>query len=618
MITLQNIAKMYGDITLFDNVNLSIHELDKVAIIGDNGVGKTTLLKIIIDDKLSTDGFVRKDKGTMGYLSQRVIEDENNTVENEFNKVFKRITNAENELQKIITKLNKSPNDSFLIEQYGYYENLFLGLGGYEKQTEINKMLTAFGFAAEDINRKITSFSGGERTKLCLIKLLLLKPDYLLLDEPTNHLDIQTIEWLEQYLIGYKGAVIIISHDRYFLDKVVTKIIEIENKKITTYNTNYTNYLGEKKLRYEHQLANFNRQQKEIKDLNEFIERFRGKPSKIGQVNDRKSKLERIEIIEKPYNHFERISFEFDSLHLKRSAYVEVIDGDIGFDSNNILINKLNFRVNGGDRIGIIGPNGVGKTTLLKTMLKQIPIISGQVILHQKIKIGYFDQQQNDLDASKTIFEVIKPYMGEESDSFIRRYLGRFLFKGKDIFKKIGDLSGGEKVRVVLAQFALEEYDLIVLDEPTNHLDLKSKEVLEYALKTYQGTILCVSHDRYFMNQVIDHYVLLQPNSYSLFEGKYDNYVDYIEQKQNVKKAKKINHTQANKQISRNIAKLERQIEKAEAAIQQLIDWSMDAEIYSDYTKLEDVKQQIKVSEDNLNNLMEQYEQELIKEESNV
>lgn len=618
MITLQNIAKMYGSDVLFNNVNLSIHELDKVAIIGDNGVGKTTLLKIILDEKLSTDGSVRKDKGTLGYLSQRVIENVNNTVEVEFNQVFKRITNAELGLNNALEKLKLNPDDQQLIDEYGYYENIFQGLGGYDKQTEINKMLTAFGFIPEDIKRKVVSFSGGERTKLSLIKLLLLKPDYLLLDEPTNHLDIQTIEWLEQYLVNYKGAVIIISHDRYFLDKVVTKIIEIENKTISTYNTNYTYYLTEKKLRYDHQLANYKRQQKEISELNDFIERFRGKPSKIGQVNDRKSKLERIEIIEKPYNHLEQISFEFDALHLKKSAYVEIIDGNIGFDDEHILIKNLNLRVNGGDRIGIIGPNGVGKTTLLRTMLKQIPIINGQVILHQKIKIGYFDQQQNDLDIDKTIFEVIKPYMPTESDSFIRRYLGRFLFKGKDVFKKIGDLSGGEKVRVVLAQFALEEYDLIVLDEPTNHLDLKSKEVLEHAIKTYQGTILCVSHDRYFMNQIIDHYILLQTTKYSLFTGKYDNYVEFMESKIHKTKTKKINSLKINKELTREISKHEKQIENIEVEIESLITLSMKPEVYNDYEQLEVVKSDINSKQLELDKLMAEYEELIIKEESNV
>ncbi len=614
MITLQNISKMYGSETLFKNVEFSIHENDKIGIIGDNGVGKSTLLKIILDDSLATDGTVRKDKKTIGYLSQRVIEDINNTVEEEFNQVFRRLTNTEVEMAEVLTKLESEPMNEELISRYGQLENQFLQLGGYDKQVEINKMLTAFGFDPTDTSRTIESFSGGQRTKLALIKLLLLKPEYLLLDEPTNHLDIQTIEWLESYLNSYNGAVIIISHDRYFLDKVVTKIIEIENQTVSRYNTNYSNYLIEKELRYNHALANYERQVKEIKELNEFIERFRNKPSKIGQVNDRKSKLERMEIIEKPFNQFEKINFEFESLHLKRSSYVEILDGSIGYPQDDTLIRNLNLRVDGGEKIGIIGPNGIGKTTLLKTMLKQIPIQAGQVILHQKIKIGYFDQQQNDLDINKTIFDVIRPYMPDESDSYIRRYLGRFLFKGRDVFKKIGDLSGGEKVRVVLAQFALEEYDLIILDEPTNHLDLKSKEVLGEALMTYQGTILCVSHDRYFMNQIIEKYVLLQPNSYSIFEGKYDNYIEYTESMVKVKKEKKQKAIKTNKKINRNVAKLEKQIEKQEEVISELITQSMQEEVYSNFEVAEENKKQIEVAENKLNELMEQYELEIMKE----
>lgn len=616
MISLKNISKIIGDEVLFKNVDLSIHETDKISIIGDNGVGKTTLLNIILDEKNSTDGVIHYDKRTMGYLSQRVIENVENTVEFEFNQVFKRITNAENEMNRVLKELESDPLNEELIRNYGEHENKFLQLGGYDKQTEINKMLTAFGFTAEDIKRKIVTFSGGERTKLSLIKLLLLKPDYLLLDEPTNHLDIQTIEWLEQYLKSYSGAVIIISHDRYFLDQVVNRTVEIENGEVSVYNTNYTNYLTEKKLRYEYNLAKYNAQQKEIAAYEEFIIKFRNKPSKIGQVHDRRHKLERMNVLSKPYNHMEKINFEFESLHLKKSAYVEILGGNIGYDE--VMIRNLNMRVNGGDKIGIIGPNGIGKTTLLKTMLKQIPILSGQVILHQKIKIGYFDQQQNDLDTNKTIFDVIKPYMENESDSFIRRYLGRFLFKGRDVFKKIGDLSGGEKVRVVLAQFALEKYDLIVLDEPTNHLDLKSKEVLEDALKTYQGTILCVSHDRYFMNQLIENYILLQPNSYATFEGKYDDYVNYVETEIKEKKQKRKDTKQQKKKINRNIGKLEKQIEKQEETLEALTNDSMNPEFYNDFEKMNELQANITKQTEKLEELMNQYEIELMKEEEDV
>ncbi len=618
MINLRNIAKIYGDQVLFSNVNINIADTDKVAIIGDNGVGKSTLMKIILDDSLATDGSVSYDKKSIGYLSQRVIENIENTVEVEYKQIFKRLTKIERQMSEALEKLALDANNDELVKEYGQLENSYLQLGGYEKQIEINKMLTAFGFKEEDIKRKIASFSGGERTKLSLIKLLLLKPDYLLLDEPTNHLDIQTIEWLEQYLKSYRGSVIVISHDRYFLDQVVSKIIEVENKTISVYNTNYTNYLSEKNLRYQFMLANYNSQQKEIAKLNDFITRFRNKPSKIGQVDDRKNKLARMEIIPKPYNHQEKINFEFESLHLKKAAYVEFLDGNIGYDSDHVMIKNINFRVNGGEKIGIIGPNGIGKTTLLKTMLKQIPILSGQVILHQKIKIGYFDQQQNDLDITKTIFEVIKPYMPNETDSYIRRYLGRFLFKGKDVFKKIGDLSGGEKVRVVLAQFALEEYDLIVLDEPTNHLDLKSKEVLEDALKLYQGTILCVSHDRYFMNQIIEHYILLQENSYATFTGKYDEYVNYIEEEIKTKKDKRVKTVKKQKKINKNLSRLEKQIDKAELELSQLLENSTLPEFYNDIAKNQLIQKQISDKQTKLADLMLQYENELIMEEEDV
>lgn len=618
MISIQNVSKYYGSEVLFKDINFLIHENDRLAIIGDNGVGKSTLMKIILDDSLATDGIVKKDKKSIGYLSQRVIEDVNNTVCEEFDKVYKKISATEKEMNLVLSQLESDPKNKELIAKYGLLENQYLQLGGYDKQIEIDKMLTAFNFSKDDINRKVISFSGGERTKIALIKLLLLKPDYLLLDEPTNHLDIQTIEWLEQYLKTYPGAILIISHDRFFLDKVVTRIIEIEGGTVSSYNTNYTNYLTEKKIRYDYELARYKRQQKEIKELNEFITRFRSKPSKIGQVNDRKNKLERMEIIGKPINHFEQIEFEFEAPNLKKSNYIEIIDGDVGYENKPSLITNMNIKVQAADKIGIIGPNGIGKTTLLKTMLKQIPLKNGQLRFHQKLNVGYFDQQQNDLDIEKTIFEVIRPYMPHESDSYVRKYLGRFLFKRDDVFKKIKNLSGGEKVRVVLAQFVLEKYDLIILDEPTNHLDLKSKEVLAQALQAYKGTIICVSHDRYFMNQIIDKYILLNSSSYSVFEGKYDEYVNYLVEDTKQKKQKKQIKVKKNKKINKNLVKLENKISSCEQEIQLLIDQSMEETIYSDFERSQQNKKEILEKQAVLDNLMLEYEQEILKEEEDV
>ncbi len=616
MLKINGVSKVYGTDILFQNVNLQIKKGEKVAIIGDNGVGKTTLLKIINDQKHATTGSVIHDKITLGYLSQRVIENMENTLEEEFNLIFREIVNLEQKIAELLKAITDNPNDETLISQYGQTENKYLQLGGYDKQTNINKMLTAFGFNAADLKRKIITFSGGERTKLSLIKLLLKEPDYLLLDEPTNHLDIQTIEWLESFLNSYLGAVIIVSHDRYFIDKIVSRIIEIEGKQVNDYNTDYTHYLIEKKQRYEYQLANYHRQQKQIKEYEDFILRWRQseRPLKIKQVHETRKRLERIELIPEPYNHQQKISFQFDARRLKKADYVNIKSATIGYNNTKPLINNFNFTLNGGDRVGIIGPNGIGKTTLLKSMLNKIPLQAGTIAINPQIKIGYFDQERNDLDPDKTIFEVIRKDMPTANDIEIRKYLGRFLFRNDDVFKRIGDLSGGEKVRVVLAQFSLHEYDLIILDEPTNHLDLTSKNVLETALQSYEGTILCVSHDRYFLNQIIEKYILIQPNTISIFEGEYDDYVNYVEtiKREKIEKQQQI-RTKV-KKINKNIKKLENKIEKLEINLNDLVTKTLTPEVYNDFNQTKLYQDKISEVETEIASLMEQYEIELLNE----
>lgn len=608
MITAKNISKIYSSDTLFTDVSFTINDNDRVAIIGDNGVGKTTLMKILLNPETATDGQIMTDNKSIGYLSQKVIESEENTVIQEFNLLFKNLINIRLKMEELLQSDNFS-TDQEIIKEYGNLENKYAMLGGYDSEFEIDKLLTAFRFTAADKSRKIKTFSGGQKTKLALIKLLLKKPSYLFLDEPTNHLDIETIEWLESYLRNYPGAVILISHDRYFIDRVCTKILEIEQERVNSYNTNYTNYLTEKELRYQFQLASYERQQNEIKKLNEFIERFRGKPSKIGQVNDRKSKLARIELIEKPLKVHEKVNFKIEGLNIKKAPYIDLLDVAVGYDQP--LVSNIDMTIMGGDRIGVIGQNGTGKSTLVKTMLKQIPPLSGQVILHSKIKIGYFDQEQNNFDPETTIYDLTQPFMPEASKSYIRSYLARFLFKRDDVFKKVKSLSGGEKVRLVLSQFALKKYDLIILDEPTNHLDLNTKQVLEDAINNYEGTIICVSHDRYFINKIVNKYVLLQPNSFQTFSGRYDQYVDYLQTEKAEKKEKKIQGKKQKKIINKNVAKLEKAIEKEENKKSELIALSQQEEVYLDYERANEVNKELQAIEELLDELYTNYEQEI-------
>lgn len=608
MITAKNISKIYSSDTLFTDVSFTINDNDRVAIIGDNGVGKTTLMKILLNPETATDGQIMTDNKSIGYLSQKVIESEENTVIQEFNLLFKNLINIRLKMEELLQSDNFS-TDQEIIKEYGNLENKYAMLGGYDSEFEIDKLLTAFRFTAADKSRKIKTFSGGQKTKLALIKLLLKKPSYLFLDEPTNHLDIETIEWLESYLRNYPGAVILISHDRYFIDRVCTKILEIEQERVNSYNTNYTNYLTEKELRYQFQLASYERQQNEIKKLNEFIERFRGKPSKIGQVNDRKSKLARIELIEKPLKVHEKVNFKIEGLNIKKAPYIDLLDVAVGYDQP--LVSNIDMTIMGGDRIGVIGQNGTGKSTLVKTMLKQIPPLSGQVILHSKIKIGYFDQVQNNFDPETTIYDLTQPFMPEASKSYIRSYLARFLFKRDDVFKKVKSLSGGEKVRLVLSQFALKKYDLIILDEPTNHLDLNTKQVLEDAINNYEGTIICVSHDRYFINKIVNKYVLLQPNSFQTFSGRYDQYVDYLQTEKAEKKEKKIQGKKQKKIINKNVAKLEKAIEKEENKKSELIALSQQEEVYLDYERANEVNKELQAIEELLDELYTNYEQEI-------
>lgn len=610
ILNVQQLKKEFGDDILFEDVSFSLNDNDRLALIGPNGNGKSTLIKIILNEVDKTSGEVVLAKGTtIGYLSQDVITNLDNNLYDEVESVFSSLIEQEKKLKEMEDEISLNPNNVELIEEYGIKQNDFLEKGGYNYHYLINMMLSKFGFYKEDLTRTISSFSGGERTKIAFVKLLLIKPNLLILDEPTNHLDISTIEWLEQYLKGYEGALLFISHDRYFIDALANKIVELENKTSSFYKGNYTYYVEEKKLRYEQLLSKCNNQQKEIARLKRFIEFYKPKPRFVARAKDREKKLEHMKIIDKPAteNNFLKLSFQGNVYEGKE--IISVKDLTIGYDKP--LIKNLNFSLYGKDRIAIMGSNGCGKTTLLDALINHKHILNGEIKYVRNVNVGYIKQHQIDLNPDRTIFEEMQfnfPSLGEKT---IYNYLGRFNFDYEDSSKKIAILSGGEKTRIVLAKIMLENYDVLVLDEPTNHLDMVTRQALILALQAYQGSIIFVSHDRYFVDELATHLIYVDHQTPYFIKG---NFLDFKEQESKLLtisdelvEEKKIEKKVINKKPS---LKLEEQIKKLEEEIKKVKEEQFLEENYMDYQKMQSLDKKLKELETNLAKLEEEYLQE--------
>ena len=610
ILNVQQLKKEFGDDILFEDVSFSLNDNDRLALIGPNGNGKSTLIKIILNEVDKTSGEVVLAKGTtIGYLSQDVITNLDNNLYDEVESVFSSLIEQEKKLKEMEDEISLNPNNVELIEEYGIKQNDFLEKGGYDYHYLINMMLSKFGFYKEDLTRTISSFSGGERTKIAFVKLLLIKPNLLILDEPTNHLDISTIEWLEQYLKGYEGALLFISHDRYFIDALANKIVELENKTSSFYKGNYTYYVEEKKLRYEQLLSKYNNQQKEIARLKRFIEFYKPKPRFVARAKDREKKLEHMKIIDKPVteNNFLKLSFQGNVYEGKE--IISVKDLTIGYDKP--LIKNLNFSLYGKDRIAIMGSNGCGKTTLLDALINHKHILNGEIKYVRNVNVGYIKQHQIDLNPDRTIFEEMQfnfPSLGEKT---IYNYLGRFNFDYEDSSKKIAILSGGEKTRIVLAKIMLENYDVLVLDEPTNHLDMVTRQALILALQAYQGSIIFVSHDRYFVDELATHLIYVDHQTPYFIKG---NFLDFKEQESKLLtisdelvEEKKIEKKVINKKPS---LKLEEQIKKLEEEIKKVKEEQFLEENYMDYQKMQSLDKKLKELETNLAKLEEEYLQE--------
>ena len=576
VLNVTNLKVEFGDYVLFDNVTFSLNDKDRLALIGPNGMGKSTIIKVILNQIDKTSGDIAFLKGlTIGYLSQEVISDVNHTLKEEVLEVFSSLIKEEEELKLLEEQISLQPDNQKLIDLYGKKQNEFIEKGGYDYHYLIPMMLSKFGFHEEDLDRIITSFSGGERTKMAFVKLLLLKPKLLILDEPTNHLDIATIEWLEKYLKSYEGALLFVSHDRYFIDALANKIVEIDNHTSSFYKGNYTYYVEEKKLRYEQQLNAYNNQQKEIAKLKRFIEFYKPKPRFVARAKDREKKLEHMKKIDKPYKNNTSLKIKFTGDVYEGKEILKLENLTIGYDIP--LINNISFSLYGKDRIAIMGSNGCGKTTLLEAIINQKHILHGQINYVRQVNVGYIRQHQLDMNPENSIIEEMMKEYSSLGEKKLYNHLGKFNFDYDDAHKKIGVLSGGEKMRVVLAKIILENYDVLLLDEPTNHLDMVTRQGLVLALNEYQGSIIFVSHDRYFVDELATHLLYIDNDTPYFIEG---NFMDFKEQESKIlalsddlqkknKTENKINN-QVKKQSKRSPKKLEDLILKTENDISKL------------------------------------------------
>ena len=530
ILSCNNISKSFDSKVILNNCSFHIEEREKAAIVGINGAGKSTLFKIITGELRADDGLVTisKDK-TLSYLSQHPDISGHNTIYEEMLAVKKDIIQTEERLRSLEQEIKNltGPELEEKLETYSALTHKFELNNGYAYKSEITGVLKGLGFSEDDFNRKIETLSGGQKTRVFLSRILLSNPDIILLDEPTNHLDLNSIAWLETFLCNYKGSVIVISHDRYFLDKIVTKVIEIEDTKCMTYSGNYTDYAKKKEMLRDAELKHYYNQQREIKHQEDVIEKLRSfnREKSIKRAESREKQLNKIEVIEKPKFIDDKMNLKLVPRILSGNDVLSVKEISKAFGYNT-LFDNLSFEIKRGEKVGIIGDNGTGKTTILKIINGLIDADSGEIRLGSKVEIGYYDQEHNVLNMEKTLFDEISDTYPGMTNTEIRNVLAAFLFTGDDVFKIIGDLSGGERGRVSLAKLMLSNANFLILDEPTNHLDITSKEILENAINNYEGTILYVSHDRYFINRTATRILELVNHKMVNYLGNYDYYLE--------------------------------------------------------------------------------------------
>lgn len=570
ILSCNNISKSFGTDVIIKSCSFNIEDHEKAAIVGINGAGKSTLLKIITGIEPADTGLVTlaKDK-TLGYLSQQQNLNSDNTIYDELLSVKQYILDMEAQLRSIENQM-KSADDTALetlMKKYSDLNHEFELNNGYAYKSEITGVLKGLGFAEEDFTLNVNTLSGGQKARVALGRLLLSKPDIILLDEPTNHLDMESISWLENYLLNYSGAVLIVAHDRYFLDKIVSKIIELDNGNATVFSGNYTDYASKKAILRNMQLKEYLNQQREIKHQEEVITKLKqfNREKSIKRAESREKMLNKMEFVDKPEILNDKMDIKLEPNVISGNDVLTVDNLTKGFDGT-VLFDNICFQIKRGERVALIGSNGTGKTTILKLINGIIPADSGSIYLGAKVNIGYYDQEHHVLDPDKTIFDEIRDAYPDLNNTQIRNTLAAFLFTNEDVFKYIKDLSGGERGRVSLAKLMLSNANFLILDEPTNHLDITSKEILENALNRYTGTVLFVSHDRYFINSTATRIIELANKTVVNYIGNYDYYLE----KKDILGAKPITNN-ISKSSSSAISKLNWQEEKVKQAQQKKI-----------------------------------------------
>ena len=636
-----NISKSFGSNEIIKDANFLVNEHEKVAIVGINGAGKTTLLKILTGEERADSGNVILAKDAkLGYLRQINNVDSTLSIIDELYTVIEHILNMEKRMLEMQEQMQHLSGEELeaLYSSYTALTHSYELMDGYAAKSKVIGILKGLGFDENDFERKINTLSGGQKTRVFLAKLLLEEPDIILLDEPTNHLDLRSIEWLESYLLNYKGAVIIVSHDRYFLDKIVSKVIDIENAEVQMYSGNYSDFSAKKQMLLDAKMKEYLNQQQEIKHQEAVITKLKqfNREKSIKRAESRQKQLEKIDRVEAPVTHIENMKLSLDISKESGKDVLTVHDLSKSFDEKHLFSN-INFEIKRGERVAIIGDNGTGKTTLLKIINGLLSPDTGEVIYGSNVSIAYYDQEHQVLHMDKTLFDEISDTYPEMNNTQIRNILAAFLFTGEDVFKKIGDLSGGERGRVSLVKLMLSKANFLLLDEPTNHLDILSKDVLESALNSFPGTICYVSHDRYFINKTATRILDLKGNRLLNYIGNYDY---YIEKREAVEGAANLsvknieekpaevsdskqewienkNAQAQKKKITNALNKCEKEIEKIEEKLALIDEEFANPEISSNVGKLMELQKEKTALEEKLEKLMNEWEELTLSLEEN-
>ncbi|MFD0960884.1 ABC-F family ATP-binding cassette domain-containing protein [Paenibacillus chungangensis] len=645
LLQVSNLSKSYGVNAVLHHITFQVQHKEKIGIVGVNGAGKSTLLKIIAGEMSADSGDIHKSKETtLGYLAQNSGLQSERTIIEEMRTVFAHLIEAENELRELEVRIadpSLHENEKLYadtMERYAKRSDWFREQGGFEINTRINSVLHGMGFGSFDHNTPISTLSGGQKTRLALARILLQAPDLLMLDEPTNHLDIETLTWLESYLRSYSGAILVVSHDRYFLDALTGTTIEIERHAARRYSGNYSRYLELKAAQYETDLKHYEKQQEEIARMEQFIQRNIVRASTTKRAQSRRKALEKMDRVEKPLGELKKAHFSFEVERMTGKDVLTVSDLSITFPGRNTpLLDNVSFQLSRGETVALIGPNGIGKSTLLKALTGAMEPSGGTIAFGSHVKIGYYDQEHARLNSNNTVLEEVWSAYPHLEEVKIRTVLGNFLFSGEDVLKRISALSGGEKARVSLSKLMLAKANVLILDEPTNHLDLFSKEMLEAALIDYEGTLLFISHDRYFLNKMAERIVELSPEGIQHFLGNYD---DMLEKKRDMEADKELSQIstapaklkqeaetaaaaiagtyEANKQAKqaersrqRKLEKLENDIARLEEQIAELEQQLTEPEVFNDYVRIGEIQANIDERKKALEEAYEQWEQHM-------